>query len=210
MANSNSWSADSGGTRTLLDLGRNAAPCRARTSGARNFQYCFSVSDAHNKANIGRTPRRASPRCRKRSNWPARPPHEIQLCLATSFTCPFEGRIDPQRVMEIASDDRTGGERQSRDRRHARQAVPAQVSGLDRRGYMHETPSTALSFIGDDTWVPRGEQPCRNRCRRERGRRFTRRPGGCPFAPGASGNIDPVFSLPAGVVHPGHRNPLSC
>ena len=28
---------------------------KAAAAGARNFQYCFSASDAHNKANIGRT-----------------------------------------------------------------------------------------------------------------------------------------------------------
>ena len=40
----------------MLDLGGDPRHVeKAAAAGARNFQYCFSASDSHNKANIGRT-----------------------------------------------------------------------------------------------------------------------------------------------------------
>lgn len=81
---------------------------KAAAAGARHFQYCFSASDSHNQANIGRSTEdslAAMPAAIEL----AQEVGGIQLCIATSFTCPFEGRVPEQRVIDIANDPRAHG-----------------------------------------------------------------------------------------------------
>jgi hydroxymethylglutaryl-CoA lyase len=67
------------------------------------------VSNAHNRANIGRDTE-ASLAAMPRAVESARGAGGmIQLCLATAFTCPFESHVDPQRVIDIANDPRADG-----------------------------------------------------------------------------------------------------
>ncbi|MEV0434470.1 hydroxymethylglutaryl-CoA lyase [Nocardia sp. NPDC050413] len=161
---------------------------KAAEAGARNFQYCFSVSDAHNKANIGRdteTSVAAMPDA-------IRLAHEangsIQLCLATSFTCPFDGPVDPERVLAIARDPRTEGATDIVLADTLGQAAPGQVSALVGavRG---TTPPRRIVFHGHDTW---GMGVANTLAAIDAGAEMVDGAlgglGGCPFAPGASGN----------------------
>ncbi|NKX88400.1 hydroxymethylglutaryl-CoA lyase [Nocardia coubleae] len=161
---------------------------KAAEAGARNFQYCFSVSDAHNKANIGRdteTSVAAMPDA-------IRLAHEangsIQLCLATSFTCPFDGPVDPERVLAIARDPRTEGATDIVLADTLGQAAPGEVSALV--GAVRETtPPRRIVFHGHDTW---GMGVANTLAAIEAGAGMVDGAlgglGGCPFAPGASGN----------------------
>ena len=82
---------------------------KAAAVGVRNFQYCFSASDSHNKANIGRTTEDSVAAMPDAVRITQEVGGAIQLCIATAFTCPFEGLIDPERVIGIANDPRTAG-----------------------------------------------------------------------------------------------------
>jgi hydroxymethylglutaryl-CoA lyase len=161
---------------------------RAAAAGVRNFQYCFSVSDAHNKANIGRTTEDSVAAMPDAVRLAAEAGGSIQLCLATSFTCPFEGPIDPQRVLAIANDPRTDGAIDIVIADTLGQAHPAQVSDLID-AVRTRTPQRRIVFHGHDTW---GMGVANSLAAVAAGADVIDGSlgglGGCPFAPGASGN----------------------
>jgi hydroxymethylglutaryl-CoA lyase len=171
---------------------------KAAAAGARNFQYCFSASDAHNLANIGRTTDdslAAMPDAVRIAN----DVHgEIQLCIATAFTCPFDGPVDPQRVLDIASDPRAEGAADIVLCDTLGQAVPTQVTDLVT-AVRESTPQRRIVFHGHDTW---GLGVANTLAAIDAGATMVDGSlgglGGCPFAPGASGNTsteDLLFAL---------------
>lgn len=161
---------------------------RAAEAGARNFQYCFSVTDAHNQANIGRTTEASLAALPEAVELARSVGGRIQLCLATSFTCPFEGPVDPERVLAVANDPRTEGTEDIVVCDTLGQAVPAQVTDLITR-VRDETPARRIVFHGHDTW---GLGVANTLAAIAAGATMVDGAlgglGGCPFAPGASGN----------------------
>lgn len=161
---------------------------KAAAAGARNFQYCFSVSDSHNKANIGRDTEASVAAMPDAIRLAEEAGGEIQLCLATSFTCPFEGEVDPARVLAIASDPRTDGAADIVLADTLGQAHPGQVSALVS-AVRDRTPSRRIVFHGHDTW---GMGVANTLAAVAAGATMVDGAlgglGGCPFAPGASGN----------------------
>ncbi len=160
----------------------------AAAAGVRNFQYCFSASDSHNTANIGR-PTEASVAAMPDAIAIAKSVGgKIQLTMATSFTCPFEGDIPPERIVRIASDERTAGADDIVVADTLGQAVPAQVASLVER-IRNESPERRIGFHGHDTW---GLGTANSLAAISAGAAFVDGSlgglGGCPFAPGASGN----------------------
>ncbi|MBW0104196.1 hydroxymethylglutaryl-CoA lyase [Pseudonocardia sp. KRD291] len=171
---------------------------KAVAAGARNVQYCLSVSDAHNRANIGRDTEVSL------AAMPAAVEHalgaggRIQLCLATTFTCPFDGPVDPDRVLQIANDPRAEGAVDIVLCDTLGQAVPSQVSSLLTR-VRDEAPARRMVFHGHDTW---GQGVANSLAAVAAGAEMVDGAlgglGGCPFAPGASGNTaseDLLFAL---------------
>ena len=161
---------------------------RAAAAGARNFQYCFSATDAHNQANIGRTTEASLAAMPAAVEISRSVGGQIQLCIATSFTCPFDGLVDPARVLAIAQDDRASGASHVVICDTLGQAVPAQVSSLISRVRL-ETPEREIVFHGHDTW---GLGVANTLAAISAGATMVDGAlgglGGCPFAPGASGN----------------------
>ncbi|MFE7720655.1 hydroxymethylglutaryl-CoA lyase [Nocardia rhizosphaerihabitans] len=161
---------------------------KAAAAGARNFQYCFSVSDSHNKANIGRDTEASVAAMPDAIRLAEEAGGEIQLCLATSFTCPFEGAVDPARVLGIANDPRTDGAADIVLADTLGQAHPGQVSALVS-AVRDRTPSRRIVFHGHDTW---GMGVANTLAAVTAGATMVDGAlgglGGCPFAPGASGN----------------------
>ncbi|MBA8958813.1 hydroxymethylglutaryl-CoA lyase [Rhodococcus percolatus] len=160
---------------------------KAAAAGARHFQYCFSASDSHNQANIGRSTEdslAAMPAAIEL----AQEVGGIQLCIATSFTCPFEGRVPEQRVIDIANDPRAHGAVDVVVCDTLGQAVPAEVYSLVSRVRL-ETPQRGIVFHGHDTW---GLGVANSLAAVAAGAMTVDGAlgglGGCPFAPGASGN----------------------
>ena len=112
-----------------------------------------------------------------------------QITIATAFGCPFEGRIDPDRVVAMA---RRAAEAQPREIALADTigvGAPGQVAdlvgrvseaigGLPLRVHFHNTRNTGLANV----WaaVQAGATVVDSSLGGL---------GGCPFAPGASGNV---------------------
>jgi hydroxymethylglutaryl-CoA lyase len=161
---------------------------RATEAGARNIQYCLSVSDSHNQANIGRSTDASLEALPEAVERTLSVDGRIQLCLATSFTCPFDGPVDPQRVLEIADDSRADGTQDIVICDTLGQAVPQQVEDLITR-VRTDTPNRRIAFHGHDTW---GLGVANTLAAVHAGATMVDGAlgglGGCPFAPGASGN----------------------
>ncbi|AYF72667.1 hydroxymethylglutaryl-CoA lyase [Nocardia yunnanensis] len=165
---------------------------RAAEAGVRNFQYCFSVSDAHNQANIGRTTEDSLAAMPDAVRLAQEAGGRIQLCLATAFTCPFDGPVDPARVLAIAADARADGASDIVIADTLGQAYPGEVGALiaavaatGRWG----TPQRRIVFHSHDTW---GMGVANSLAALHAGAAVVDGSlgglGGCPFAPGASGN----------------------
>ncbi len=161
---------------------------KAIAAGARHFQYCFSVSDAHNNANIGRDTETSIAAMPAAVDLAHAAGGSIQLCLATSFTCPFDGPVDADRVLEIACDPRTDGAADIVLADTLGQAVPGQVAELVSR-VRAESPGRRIVYHGHDTW---GLGVANSLAAVSAGASVVDGAlaglGGCPFAPGASGN----------------------
>ncbi|GHE77717.1 hydroxymethylglutaryl-CoA lyase [Amycolatopsis deserti] len=171
---------------------------RAADAGAVNFQYCLSASDAHNQANLGRSTEDSLAAMPRAVAAAAAAGGRIQLCVATSFTCPFTGAVPEERVLAIARDPRAEGAGDIVLCDTLGQAVPAQVTSLVRR-VETETPARRIVYHGHDTWglgvantlaaIAAGASEVDGALGGL---------GGCPFAPGASGNAateDLLFAM---------------
>ncbi|MBY4039270.1 hydroxymethylglutaryl-CoA lyase [Rhodococcus fascians] len=161
---------------------------KAAAAGARNFQYCFSASNAHNEANIGRSTEVSLAAMPDATEIATSAGGQIELCIATSFTCPFDGPVPEDRVLAIANDDRTSGATDVVICDTLGQAVPAQVASLITR-VAAESPQRRIVFHGHDTW---GLGVANTLAAISAGATLVDGAlgglGGCPFAPGASGN----------------------
>ena len=171
---------------------------KAAAAGARNFQYCFSATDSHNKANIGRSTEDSVAAMPEAVRIAREVGGSIQLCIATAFTCPFEGVTDPDRVIGIAADPRTAGADDIVVCDTIGQAVPTQVADLIL-AVKNRTPERRIVFHGHDTW---GLGVANSLAAIDAGATMIDGTlgglGGCPFAPGASGNTsseDLLFAL---------------
>ncbi|MBF6466330.1 hydroxymethylglutaryl-CoA lyase [Nocardia beijingensis] len=161
---------------------------KAAAAGVRNFQYCFSVSDAHNRANIGRDTEASVAAMPDAVRLAREVDGSIQLCLATAFTCPFDGPVDPDRVLAIARDPRTEGADDIVLADTLGQAHPGEVAALVA-AVRDRTPARRVVFHGHDTW---GMGVANTLAAVAAGADMVDGAlgglGGCPFAPGASGN----------------------
>lgn len=171
---------------------------RALAAGIRNIQYCLSVSDAHNLANIGRDTEASIAAMPAAIDAVTAVGGRIQLCLATSFTCPFNGNVPEDRVIEIAADPRTHGAQDIVVCDTLGQANPSQVTSLLTR-LTEQAPRRRIVFHGHDTW---GQGLANALAAISAGAVMVDGSlgglGGCPFAPGASGNAateDLLFAL---------------
>ncbi|ORX00912.1 hydroxymethylglutaryl-CoA lyase [Mycobacterium triplex] len=190
---------------------------RAIEAGARNVEYCLSVSDQHNYANVGRTTEQSMAALPEAVDFAAVAGARLQLSLATAFTCPYRGMVDPQRVVDLVSDSRTADIPSVVLCDTLGQATPQQVRKLVKR-VRDVTPEREIVFHGHDTW---GLGVANTLAAIQVGASMVDGAlgglGGCPFAPGASGNTsteDLLFALQppwltppifAGVVTAGGR-----
>jgi hydroxymethylglutaryl-CoA lyase len=175
---------------------------KAAAAGAVNFQYCLSASDKHNQANIGRSTEASLDAMPDAISKARAVNGRIQLCIATAFTCPFEGQIPEERVLEIAEDARTAGAEDIVVCDTLGQAVPAQVTSL-----VSKVTARRVVYHGHDTW---GLGVANSLAALEAGAEEVDGAlgglGGCPFAPGASGNAsteDLLFALRPEWLTPG-------
>lgn len=162
---------------------------RARAAGATEVAVVLAVTDTMNRKNIGMDLERASATCVATLEQARQWGMASRAYLAVAFECPFEGPTLPERVLRLAQQmtDAGAGEIVVADTIGA--AAPAQVKTLvsllsrhleaGRLGmHFHDTRGMGLA----NAWAAL-----------ELGiRRYDASIGGlggCPFAPGAAGNL---------------------
>lgn len=161
---------------------------RAAEAGAIRFQFCLSASESHNRANVNRSVDASLDGLAEAVRLSAELGGQIHLALATSFTCPFEGHVRRDRVLAIATDLRVVGVTNVVLADTIGQAVPGEVAALVA-DVGEELTSALVAFHGHDTW---GLGVANSMAALNAGAAFVDGTlgalGGCPFAPGASGN----------------------
>ena len=84
-----------------LVLNRRGAE-RALAAGLTHLQYVVSISDAHSRHNAGASTDDALDGFEAAAQPALDAGATVEMTLSTAFGCPYEGRIDPERVIEIA------------------------------------------------------------------------------------------------------------
>jgi len=168
--------------------------------GVHEMNFVLSVSDGHNQSNVRRSTeesiadfRRVVELCRERGG-PNRP--RVNCGLATSFGCTIEGDVDEERVRRIANEvaaagadgiilaDTVGYGNPAAISRVFRRVI-ADVAPLPVAAHFHDTRGLGLANV-----LAAFSAGCKAFDASLGGL------GGCPYAPGATGNIvfeDTVF-----------------
>ena len=163
---------------------------RALTAGATRLAFVLSVSEAHNMNNVRRLPADSADEYARIADMLAEGV-SMRLNIATAFDCPFEGPIDPSKTLamidrlaaifpaaEICPCDTTG------------RVTPDRVAALLREARTRHPEVAGWAFHGHDTYglgvanavAAFGAEV--NVIDASIGGL-----GGCPFAPGATGNV---------------------
>ncbi len=172
----------------------------AYAAGAHRISVPVSVSEGHSRANLNRTPDEQVAEVARIVSWVRGQdrPMEVEGACSTSFGCSFDGRVATASVVRVAVElaavgvdmvalaDTVGYAHPSLIRsvvRAVRGEIGARLDGLHLHDTMGLGIANALAGL---------EEGIRNFDAALAGL------GGCPFAPGASGNIvteDLVFML---------------
>jgi len=182
---------------------------RAQAAGARALAVFTAASDAFTERNIGMSVARSIDafrpvlaRAREAGWW-------TRAYVSTAFGCPFTGRVGPRRVVEVSLELAELGAHEICIGDTIGVGVPGQVDELtgeliaaglprDRLAYhFHDTRGTALANV---LAALREGVACFDAS--------TGGTGGCPYAPGAAGNLateDLVYMLDGmGIEHGAH------
>ncbi|MEI4744484.1 hydroxymethylglutaryl-CoA lyase [Rhodococcus erythropolis] len=162
---------------------------RAVAAGMKTVEYVVSASNGHSEANTRSTTEQAT----ERIGEVVRIVHEaggrVEVIVATAWDCPFDGPTDPDRVLRIAEQAKEFGADQFSIADTIGTATPGRVGRLidavgERVGdfglgvHFHNTRGAGLASA-----LAAVQHGVRNLDASTGGL------GGCPFAPGASGNI---------------------
>jgi len=178
---------EKGITRWGLVLNQKGAE-RALAAGLRHLQYVISVSDTHSRGNAGLSTHDALENLKKVTSAAAEANATVEVTLATAFGCPFEHQIAPTQVVAAAIASAEAGATSIGLADTIGVAVPREVSTLVSAVtagvsipvgvHLHDTRGlgVANALAAVDQGVRRIDGSLNA---------F----GGCPFAPGASGNV---------------------
>jgi hydroxymethylglutaryl-CoA lyase len=156
---------------------------RALAAGFREIEVVVSASDTHNRRNLNRSTEESLEDIAALIPLVHGDGATLEVIVATSFGCPFEGDIDPRQVAEIVARVRADGADRVAFGDTTGMATPRRVRDLlsavrpdllhfhDTRGTGLANVLTALDFGVAEFDASVGGI------------------GGCPYAPGASGNI---------------------
>lgn len=159
---------------------------RALAAGMDELNFVFSASEAHNQANLRMGVTQSLAQLEQVLRAAGHTP--VNVSLSTAFGCPFTGAVAPARVIELMQEVQRLGARSVSLCDTTGMASPADVERLTQAalalygeqgvtGHFHDTRGLALA----NAWA----------AYREGARRFDAALaglGGCPYAPGASGN----------------------
>jgi hydroxymethylglutaryl-CoA lyase len=162
---------------------------RALESGADELNLVMSASQTHNLANMRMRCETSLQAFSEIVGFASGSGVRLNGSIATTFGCPFEGKIDEDRVLHIVEAYQQLGITGITLADTTGMANPRQVDRLVRR-VLKQVPAAHLTLHFHNT---RGLGVCNVLAAYEAGaRRFDAALGGlggCPFAPGASGNI---------------------
>ena len=169
----------------------------AYSLGLRKVCYVVSLSTSHNKANINRTHEQSLDAFKEIRA--AYPDLDIIVDLATAFGCPFEGKFeDPAAVVAFLKDYVDAGMKEVCLCDTIGIADPTQVKAIisavktaypELRLAVHFHDTRGLGMVNTLTAIEAGIDEIQSALGGL---------GGCPFAPGASGNLateDAVWML---------------
>lgn len=159
----------------------------AREAGLKTVSYVVSLSESHNKANISRTHEESFSELQKiLEGYP-----ELKVCLdlATAFGCPFEGKKSEKDVVPFIKPYAEAGIKTINLCDTIGVANPAQVRSiieavrceypeLEMQVHIHDTRNMGMvnTLAAIELGVTKVQSTLGGL-------------GGCPFAPGASGNL---------------------
>ena len=162
---------------------------RAIESRADELNLVMSASQTHNLANMRMRCEASLAAFGDIVSFAADHPVRLNASIATTFGCPFEGKIDEDRVVQIVEAYQALGIQGISLADTTGMANPRQVERLVKR-VLERVSASDLTLHFHNT---RGLGLCNVLAAYEAGaRRFDAALGGlggCPFAPGASGNI---------------------
>lgn len=177
---------------------------RAVAAGLGSIEYVVSAADGHSRANVGRSTAEATAQIGEIVAIAHDSGARVEVIIATAWDCPFDGPTPPERVHEIV----TAACASAVDRLAIADTIgtttPRRVSELIARirpliddiplgAHFHNTRGAGLvsAYAAVSSGVTRLDASAGGL-------------GGCPFAPGASGNIateDLVYLLRDSGIH---------
>ncbi|MGH8922509.1 MAG: hydroxymethylglutaryl-CoA lyase [Actinomycetes bacterium] len=162
---------------------------RALAAGLRHLQYVVSVSEEHNLANAGRSVDASLAALGQITELAARSDATVEVTLSTSFGCPYAGPVGMGQVIDVAEKALSVGVGALSLADTIGTAVPTEVTamvgsarrisgGIPVAVHLHDTRGlgVANALAAIDAGADRVDGTVGGL-------------GGCPFAPGASGNM---------------------
>lgn len=162
---------------------------RAIAAGFRSVEYVVSAADGHSRANVGRTSAEAAAQIADIVNIAHDAGVAVEVIISTSWDCPFDGPTPPQRVIDVVDAacafdadrisiaDTIGTATPGRVTELVNLVMP-RVGDRPLGAHFHNTRGVGLAsaWAAVSAGVSRLDSSVGGL-------------GGCPFAPGASGNI---------------------
>jgi hydroxymethylglutaryl-CoA lyase len=186
------------GTRLPVLVPNRAGFDRARAAGAREIAVFTAASETFNRKNINASVDESFVRFREFLPEALAADLWVRGYVSTCFGCPYEGRVAPERVVEVVTRLFDAGCHEVSVGDTIGVAVPTQVSDLMGR-LASSAPRGALAVHFHDT---RGTALANVLAALHEGIDVVDSSagglGGCPYAPGASGNLateDLVYML---------------
>jgi len=161
----------------------------AKAAGAKSLAVFVGVSDSFNKKNINKTTRESMDELRPIVEKLLQEGYFVRACISTAFYCPYEGKINPERTLTLCKEFVSWGVQELSVADTIGMANPMESYTLfdllikefpetPITAHFHDTRKMGLAniFAALSAGVTRFDTSAGGL-------------GGCPFAPGATGNV---------------------
>lgn len=161
----------------------------ARAAGATSIAVFVGVTDAFNKKNINRTTEESMKQLEPQIRKMKEDGLFVRACISTAFHCPFEGPVDPEQTIELCrqftqmgidelSVADTNGMATPEESYHLFSRLKKELPHTLLTAHFHDTRKMAIAniFAALQAGIDRFDASAGGL-------------GGCPFAPGATGNV---------------------